>query len=158
MFIEERPKSAFHIEALNDLFRLNFSSPHMWASMIICPCICLSVHFIPFHFLQARMKIDAPFSPELNEMSSEGFRQLAGILEQEIMAVFDPSVPYVAAVQVISFKPGSIIALFRIIIDNETPAEEINIKQIQHALTQGIQSGVLDSIKMDPDNSLVSEG
>ena len=109
-------------------------------------------------FIQAELKIDAKFTPSLNDPTSEAFKQLANILEEEVMAVLKPSIPYVAAVQVLSFKPGSIIAVFRIITDNDAPENAVDASMIISALTEGIKSGILDSIKVDPTHPIIAGG
>lgn len=104
------------------------------------------------------MKIQAKFSPLLLDTSSVPFKQLATILEDEVMAILKPKIKYVMAVQVIEFRPGSIIAMFRILLDRYAPEDNVDVNDVTHALRDAIKSGILDSIKVDPLHPIFSEG
>ena len=103
------------------------------------------------------MKLTAIYTPELSDPNSEAFKNLAMALEASLMAVFRASNPYIAEIQIMSFKPGSVVAVYRIIVDNNAPEDAIDASQIMAEISSAIKSGALSALKVDPSFPIVAK-
>lgn len=98
------------------------------------------------------------YSPALDNTSAPEYHRMAIMVESRLFLATKESLTDIVDVRVTGFRPGSIIAEYDIIIDNDTPVDAITSTQVSRVITDAIESGRLDELKPDRSFAIDVEG
>ena len=94
------------------------------------------------------------FTNELQDPTSSDFQQLASLVVSNILSVVKKSTTGVADIQIVGFTRGSVIAIYKIIMDDKNEEEKENDQvqkiKITDAITTAVRNGTLNSLDVDP--------
>ena len=93
------------------------------------------------------MKIEAQFTPALNDSSSPQFKALADNVGNSLLVELKKSLP-VEAVQVERFKEGSVIAEYNMIF-TDPEAENVNASSVQDAVHSAVKNGNFSGLSVN---------
>lgn len=77
------------------------------------------------------MKMNVEFNEDLNNDTSQAFLKLAHKVEEGLLPPLKKASPAVTAINVYSFKPGSVLAEYRIIMDSHATGD---VSKLQFAI------------------------